>query len=218
MRTTSMRTTSLALVCAALAVSSPLALAGHGVTANSPNLPPLGSSYVGQFHSWGGGMFTLTNPVHSGFTMNQPPPPPGGSQLHTFMSEVSGVFMGPGITAPVMVPNVPVSVQVVSRPDLDTGDTRFFDTEMLQLDINGGGLMIRESPTRPSTGQTSVTSLGGGIYQINSFFDVFTELSLDGGQSWIPSDGSLRMDLHPTPAAAGLLALGGLVAARRRRN
>ncbi len=199
-----------------MAVSSPLALAGHGVTTNSPNLPPLGSEYVGQFHSWGGGLYTLTDPVHSGFTMNQPPPPPGGSQVHTFMSQVSGVFMGPGFAAPVTVPNVPVSVQVTSS--MDMGATRFFETEMLQLDINAGGLMIRESPAQPSKGQTSITDLGGGMYHIDSFFDVFTELSLDNGQSWIPSDGSLRMDLHPTPAAAGLLALGGLSVARRRRR
>ena len=66
------------------------------------------------------------------------------------------------------------------------GPTRFFDTEMLQLDIQGGPLLIRESPTLQSTGKTAITNLGGS-YQIDSFFDIFTELSVDGGQTWHPS-------------------------------
>ena len=42
-------------------------------------------------------------------------------------------------------------------------------------------IQIRESPPQPSQGQTSVTALGGGLYQIDSFFDVFVELSVEGG-------------------------------------
>ena len=59
---------------------------------------------------------------------------------------------------------------------------------MLQLDLTlGGGTLIRESPTRQSLGQTQITDLGGGQFRIDSFFDVFTELSVDGGQTWLPS-------------------------------
>jgi hypothetical protein len=53
--------------------------------------------------------------------------------------------------------------------------------------------MIRESPTLPSLGQTSITDLGGGLYQIDSFFDVFTELSIDGGNTWLPADSSVHV-------------------------
>jgi hypothetical protein len=67
----------------------------------------------------------------------------------------------------------------------------FYDTEMLQLDISGGGLsagmMIRESPTLASTGKTAISPAAGGGYLIDSFFDVFTELSMDGGQNWLAS-------------------------------
>lgn len=47
--------------------------------------------------------------------------------------------------------------------------------------------MIRESPAKASLGRTSVrtNTLSGG-YMISSFFDVFTEVSLDGGQTWSP--------------------------------
>ena len=78
---------------------------------------------------------------------------------------------------------------------------------MIQLDLSGGslppGVMIRESPTLASTGQTMLTDQGGGNFRIDSFFDVFTELSLDGGQSWTPSNGSSHTTVVPqsvTPA------------------
>ena len=107
-----------------------------------------------------------------------------------------------------------------------------YDTEMLQLDIQGGqlppGVMIRESPTKQSLGQIHMTNAGGGQFHIDSFFDVFTELSLDGGQSWIPSDGgsSPGAALHivgdvPEPSSAVLALLGAVVLGRfgfRRRK
>lgn len=71
-------------------------------------------------------------------------------------------------------------------------EPRLFQMEMLSLNISGvnGGItpfMIRESPTLASTGQTQIKNLGGGQFQIDSFFDVFTEISLDGGAIWRPS-------------------------------
>ena len=69
----------------------------------------------------------------------------------------------------------------------------FYDTEMLQLDIAGGnlpaGMMIRESPTLVSTGKTAISPAPGGGFIIDSFFDVFTELSTDGGSTWEPAIG-----------------------------
>jgi hypothetical protein len=63
-------------------------------------------------------------------------------------------------------------------------------------DIPGVGTVeIRESPAIASEGQTIITDIGGGLYHIDSFFDVFTELSVDGGQSWIAATDSVRMEL-----------------------
>jgi hypothetical protein len=92
--------------------------------------------------------------------------------------------------------------------------TGTFDTEMLSLSLTGitplGPLQIRESPTQPSVGRTSIDDIGGGQYRIGSFFDVFTEISIDGGQTWVPSTGATRITLVPEPGTLTLLLLGGL--------
>jgi hypothetical protein len=95
----------------------------------------------------------------------------------------------------------------------DVNGDGVFDTEMLALDISGGslpaGVMIRESPTLASTGRTTMAFVGsanGGVWKTSSFFDVFTELSIDGGQTWeaatapesIALDPGLRRDFHPS--------------------
>ncbi len=79
------------------------------------------------------------------------------------------------------------------------GTTGTFDTEIISMslsgDVDGMPIILRESPTQASLGQTSITDLGGGLYQIESFFDVFTELSVDGGETWYPADDSGRLTL-----------------------
>ena len=120
-----------------------------------------------------------------------------------------------------------------------TGMLGSFDAEILSMDIAGGGLpmgvQIRESPTKASAGHSSVTPLagGGGGYMMDSFFDIFTEVSTDGGGSWWPvtqtsldagqtwslSAQSARIDGLPEPATLCLLGAGavGLLARWRRK-
>lgn len=66
-----------------------------------------------------------------------------------------------------------------------------YDTEMTQLDVSGGsmpaGLMIRESPTKASLGQTTVQPVAGGTYKIMSAMEVYTEVSTDNGLNWYPA-------------------------------
>jgi hypothetical protein len=101
--------------------------------------------------------------------------------------------------------------------------TGTFPTEMLSLSLSGssalGPYMIRESPTLVSPGQTSVTDLGGGSFRIDSYFDVFMEISIDGGQTWFPDqNGSTRLTLVPEPGMTLLAGLGGLTVFLRRRR
>ena len=202
-----------------LALAQPVRAA---VITNSDCLPPLGShsKYLADFHlhfNFFGIPVDLTNVVHSAFT-DCMSPPLAGSQLESFGSTVAfdaSINGGPPNTF-----TAPAAVQVAVAFNHQTGNTRFFDTEMLQLDISGGtlpaGVLIRESPTLQSIGQTTIEDLGGGVFKIDSFFDVFTELSLDNGNNFVPADRPGRVDLMmPEPAS---LALLGLILWPRRRR
>ena len=162
------------------------------VPESSPNLPPLPGQYASNspLDAVFSGGYALKGTQLSRFTQSTPPPPPGASQVHQSGAEVQLQLSADGglsfqsFTAPAQV-----TFQVSSS--VDSGATRFFDTEMLALNISGGnlpvGVMVRESPSKASLGRTSLRTLPGPAYLISSFFDVFTELSLDGGQTWLPT-------------------------------
>jgi hypothetical protein len=48
-------------------------------------------------------------------------------------------------------------------------------------------MMIRESPTLQSLGVTRIRPLTNGTFTICSFFDVFTEVSVNSGLTWFPA-------------------------------
>ena len=80
------------------------------------------------------------------------------------------------------------------------GRTGTFDAEIVSMslvgDLEGKPVALRLSRKTPSLGTTEIIDLGNGQYYIDSFFDVFTELSVDGGATWKPSlTGTVRADL-----------------------
>jgi hypothetical protein len=93
----------------------------------------------------------------------------------------------------------PVDAQIMVKPSTVSGGTSSFDTEILGLTLSGGtlpgGFMLRESPSKASLGKHTITNAGSGNFRIGSFFDVFTEISFDGGQTWNESDGTTRLEL-----------------------
>jgi hypothetical protein len=122
-----------------------------------------------------------------------PPPPPGSTTSHTFGAETKMlVSYDGGLTFGRALAPITATWQITHRLGGD-GVTEYYDIEMTQLSISGGGLpagvQIRESPTKASSGRTSERSVGGGGggYYIDSFFDIFTEVSTDGGMSWLPT-------------------------------
>ena len=208
-----------------VALLVPLATAQASVVSPSDCLPPPDEYTAAVHSSYGFPAFILANISHAGFiTCNSPPGPGDPPTMHSFGSIVSGDASSDGgvtfmhFTAPA---NVTVKVAFNSQ----VGNIRFFDTEMLQLDISGGslppGVIIRESPTLMSLGQTSIEFIPlSGMFTIASFFDVFTELSLDNGTRFEPCSPCARVELQRIPEPSTLFLMGcgfaGLALWRRR--
>jgi hypothetical protein len=215
---------------AALAMCSTAIAHPGGANAPSPDLPPiipegyLSPSDVHARYSGPALEIVLSMIEHQPYAPIPPSYFPDGERHH-FESNLEGqVSVNNGPLQPVFMSG-PVDTIAFGR---GPGGLGTFDTEMLSMSLTGGPLMIRESPTRASTGKTTITDIGGGMYHIDSFFDVFTELSLDGGMTWMPSNMGSDGQSHPTrvylggipePASIALLALGflGIAATGRRR-
>jgi hypothetical protein len=215
-----------------------------GLNTPSPDIPPiivpgvyLSPQDVHAKYSGPGLEIVLSLVEHQPFALLDPtlfecgqPGSTSCDEHHHFDSHLEAMVSING--DPAFPINMQGPVRTVARNKGPTDTTGTFDTEMLSMSLTGGGVMIRESPTRASTGKTSIADIGppggGGDpndgYHIDSFFDVFTELSLDGGATWIPKAGSRGTPVHlggvpePSSVVLALLALIGLAGGGRRRT
>lgn len=175
----------------------------NGLT--SKNIPPCDTAYdieyLGFMHAKYGNLLDLTNPFHYAFSNCYVPPSViAQAMIDSFGSMTQAtvhVFGGP-----TFVMTAPAQCMVQVTMTGQTGNTSYYDNEMLMLNISGGnlpaGYKIRLSPSHASTGQTTITDVGG-LYNITSYFDVWTEISIDNGMTWIPGDTCGRMTLHDYP-------------------
>jgi hypothetical protein len=132
-----------------------------------------------------------------------------------------------------------VEYRMEVTPQQPLGDeVRVFDTEMVSLSLAGskplplpgGGsvplaVQLLEAQPAAFDGHVTVLKLAGdGNFQVDSFFDIFTEVSLDGGAFMRPiDDGPVRMRSQiqvPEPSSmvlATLLVAGAGLLCRVRR-
>lgn len=89
--------------------------------------------------------------------------------------------------------------------------------ETLAGSIGGIPFALREDPDKDSVGEMTIKNLGGNRWAVTSFFDVFTELSIDSGP-FEDATGAARVHLVPEPATLALFGLGfGLLGWLRKK-
>jgi hypothetical protein len=144
----------------------------------------------------------ISNVIERAPTESMPPPRLGTSVTHTFNSQLDFEISynnGVGFTSVTGLAQVTVNLQAIGT---NAVGQQIYNTELVQLNVSGGNLpnvlQLRASTTKLSTGQTMIAPAPGG-FMISSFFDIFTELSLDGGQTWSPSRTSAHLDMRPDP-------------------
>jgi hypothetical protein len=226
----------------ALAVVSPVFAHPGGITTPDPTLPPDGV-YLSPFdvHATYGDaalMIVLSAVQHQPFAGQDPTyfqcdstgVPGGTCEHHEFESGLEADFEvlmnGNPVQSGQIHMSGPVKTNALGKGPGDV--TGSWPTEMVSMQLTGLGgasnIMVRagsELGLPPTLGLTTITDVGGGMYHIDSFFDVFTELSMDGGQTWIPSNGPTHVILgipEPTSIVLVGLALVGLAGLTRRRK
>lgn len=175
-----------------------------------------------------GGQYRIDSFFDVFVDLQRVPPPGNGTQITSFFDVFVDIAVAPpGGASGHATTNTQMTLRLNGLPPGTPYPFGVFDTEMLQMNLAGGsfppGFMLRESPTLQSTGKTTIGDAGPGLYQIDSFFDVFTELSIDGGQTWNPASGPLHLSgglPEPSSAVLALMAFaaaGKFVGRQRKR-
>jgi hypothetical protein len=166
----------------------------------------------------GQGTIYIRNIIHFNFPIPIPPPPPT-NPVAIYTDPSSQVSLQMSVDQETWYPAMasgPLSVMISNTTPAGSSMSTF-DTEITQMSLAGTGLfgqqfMLRQSTSLPSTGRHTIRPDPRG-YRVSSFFDVFTELSTDGGVTWIPANRSIRMLASAPPAAPGTLFLSKIAGA-----
>jgi hypothetical protein len=205
-----------ACIAVALAATSP---ARADVLESSPTLPLLGDPYTipggacfsGVSVCVTDGSFTLTSVTSSSTT---------GSPEDFTTNAVATIDLTPSGTVTL---TGSIEQEVLGRAS--PTETGSWTAELLSLSLSGtlGGfpLTMTLNSSDTSSGTTSITP-DGGDFIVNSFFDVFAELTYDGPNGVLTAtpSGIATATGVPEPATLALLAgpLLAMSAVRRRRG
>lgn len=191
----------VSIMCLALAAG----VGAQGLVESSDAFPVPGGRYVAlnptHYSSFQIEILSMSLSSSGLFDKLSPTTLPGGTYQVDSFFDVTCELVMEGIPPTVARLTGPVKFGMII-PDEIFDTTGTFATEILSMNLSGevGGIPIeiRESPSLPSLGQHSLTDLGSGKYEIDSFFDVFTELSIGGGP-FAPADGPTRIVITPEP-------------------
>lgn len=176
---------------------------------------------------WGDGHVTLMKREAAPPVVN---PISGNLEITSFFDVFSDITLDTGVIVTLSGSGTVLFTE--TNPASNT-----LEAEILSFELTTSTdplLMVRESPSRPSYGAVTVLPALGlpgspPQYHIDSFFDIFTELSDDGGLNWYPVDilpGEsdvlpLRVEASgvvPEPATLAVLALTATALIGRTRR
>ncbi len=234
-----LKRTRSAFVVAGLAVAGALTgSAQAGVITSSPSLPLLGVPYTSPS---GAGCFTLaqvcvtpgtfmlTSTVSSVFL-------PANGLLPAVQDIVANATYDATLTP--LVGNTTIgSVSLTGTVDETViGRTSDTETGTFATDLTGvslmGALSLPNSPldgatliagpgSSPSTGSTTITPINDGMFRIDSFFDVFIDLSIPG-TIYSKSVGPIHVIAVPESSTWAMMLIGlagiGFAASRSRKG
>ena len=208
-----------------------------GITTLNPGLPPQGAiggkpAYMTatQVHADYPGI-EINQAEHTGFnsvTLIQGATGPGGTgEQENFQSVLNGLVSVGGSPGMPFTLTGPVSVIAYGR----TNDSELgtFNTQMLSMDLTGSvaghSVEVMLDPNQSTLGQTTIAA-SGNMFHITSFFDVFTEISLDHGAFVPQTNGPTVVTLGTVPepstlvmgAIAATVGLAYATFCRRRTN
>ena len=170
-------------------------------------LPSPNGAYVSpqQWHALFAQGIVIKDVSHKFFTDSQPPPSTGGSNTDSFNSTVDmHISTDGGNSFQFVRVTAPVSVRCGQRKVRAAADSMIPKCSRSDLTLHWrDDVMIRESPDA-SVSRCALIRQSGlppgdpdfDLLRIGSFFDIFPEVSLDGGATWSPAtNGPVRMQL-----------------------
>lgn len=147
------------------------------------------------------------------------------------VDQTANVFVNNSGTPGAFISPISLTGQAdITYLDRDTlSDSGTFDALLTSLNLSGsftgvtGAHQVAEmlNPLQPSTGVTTVQQLSPTTWQVSSFFDVFAELSLDGGPFVPGPERSASLAPEPAnylPIGAGLAIIFVRLARSKRRT
>ncbi|MHC4562532.1 MAG: PEP-CTERM sorting domain-containing protein [Planctomycetota bacterium] len=217
-----MRTTSAFLIVAAMAMTASVASAGYVDTTSDVPSPTYEAEDIWYTNYTYDGLDRriVTDEISFG---SQIPPPDPSFPADSFFDVFCRIEFDDGIAPPEMWEVATTAELLITGLAWDGVDpTREFQAEIVSMELTSPSspdVVLRESPVELSGGQITVTDLGGGLYHIDSFFDIFFDLSMQGPDSlvWSVPDVPQQLVGVPEPATLSLLAVGSVALLRRRK-
>jgi hypothetical protein len=220
------RTAAFAAVAAGALTLAGIAPARAFVISDTPTLPLLGVPYVTQNNN---ACFPLANVCVTGGSIILTPPVSPPSFNAAGQDITSGALYSGTLTDLLHHPIGPVQLsgsveQEVLGRSFAT-QTGSWTVDLLSLSLSGSvlghTLTLGLDPSHESTGITSITAIGSSgarKFRIDSFFDVFVELSLDTVPP-LTATREIRAEAVPEPSSLAAIgaALAMLLGIGRRR-